>query len=402
MNLKKNSSTFIFVFLGMLTAFGPFVTDMYLPTLPAMAVSFGTTSSMVQLGLTASMIGLAVGQLFFGPISDKYGRRVPLIMAMLLFLVSTLGCLFSANIMQFVVWRLVQGVSGAGGIVISRSVAADLFSGKELAKMLALIGAINGVAPVTAPIVGGSMADTVGWYGIFWVLFGLGVVLLMGSIRFCESHPKERRQDMAWLDVYRSFKAVTGNQRYVCYILQYGFAQGVLFANIASSPFIVQQHYGFSAFAFSLCFGVNALAIGVAAALSVKFHRPESCTLAGCCGMAVVSVVQCAALVSGCSFWVYEGLMLCLLFSMGMTFTSSTALAMESQREHSGTASALLGAVCFAAGGVVSPLVGMGNILSSTGITFVVCAFCSLACMLVALGRRRSRLYFAFSTSQKR
>ena len=141
--IKCNSQLFILCFLGMLTAFGPFVTDMYLPTLPAMAVSFGTTSSMVQLGLTASMIGLAVGQLFFGPISDKYGRRVPLIMAMLLFLVSTLGCLFSANIMQFVVWRLVQGVSGAGGIVISRSVAADLFSGKELAKMLALIGAIK-------------------------------------------------------------------------------------------------------------------------------------------------------------------------------------------------------------------------------------------------------------------
>lgn len=118
--------------------------------------------------------------------------------------------------------------------------------------------------------------------------------------------------------------------------------------------------------------------------------------------MAVVSVVQCAALVSGCGFWLYEGLMLCLLFGMGMTFTSSTALAMESQRENSGTASALLGAVCFAAGGIVSPLVGMGDILASTGVTFVVCAFCSLACILVALGRRGTRLYLAFSTSQKR
>ena len=105
---------------------------------------------------------------------------------------------------------------------------------------------------------------------------------------------------------------------------------------------------------------------------------------------------------SGCGFWVYEVLMLGLLFSMGMTFTSSTALAMESQRENSGTASALLGAECFAAGGIVSPLGGMGNILSSTGIVFVVCAFCSLVCILVALGRRRTRLYFAFSTSQKR
>ena len=180
------------------------------------------------------------------------------------------------------------------------------------------------------------------------------------------------------------------------------FAQGVLFANIASSPFIVQQHYGFSAFAFSICFGVNALMIGVAAALSVKFHRPESSTLAGCCGMVIAAVAQCLALMSGCSFFVYEGLMLLLLFCMGMTFTSTTALAMDCQRENAGAASALLGAVGFAAGGIVSPLVGLGNILSSTGIVFVVCACCSLFCMLAALGRRRVRVYFTSVTVQGR
>ena len=385
--IKCNSQLFILCFLGMLTAFGPFVTDMYLPTLPAMAVSFGTTSSMVQLGLTASMIGLAVGQLFFGPISDKYGRRVPLIMAMLLFLVSTLGCLFSANIMQFVVWRLVQGVSGAGGIVISRSVAADLFSGKELAKILALIGAINGVAPVTAPIVGGSMADTVGWYGIFWVLFGLGVVLLMGSIRFCESHPKERRQDMAWLDVYRSFKAVTGNQRYVCYILQYGFAQGVLFANIASAPFIMQQHYGFSPFMFSVCFGVNALAIVVSAACSAKFSHPEYALYCGSSGMVLMSFLLCVAMMLDCSFPVYEILLVGLLLMLGLTFTASNTLAMDSERANAGMASALLGALGFAFGGVVSPLVGLGNVMSSAGLAFLICSVCSFFCTRVALHR---------------
>lgn len=149
---KKNSKVFILVFLGMLTAFGPFVTDMYLPTLPAMSEYFHTTSSMVQLGLTASMIGLAAGQLLFGPLSDKYGRRLPLIISMTLFAVATIGCIYSYTIMQFVGWRLIQGIAGAGGIVISRSVAADKYSGRELAKMLALIGAINGVAPVAAPM----------------------------------------------------------------------------------------------------------------------------------------------------------------------------------------------------------------------------------------------------------
>ena len=141
---KDNSKTFLLVLLGLLTAFGPFVTDMYLPALPAMADDFGTSSSMVQLGLTTSMIGLACGQLFFGPLSDKYGRRTPLLTAMWLFLGSTVLCIFAADIEQFVFLRFVQGIAGSGGIVISRSVATDKFSGRELAKMLALIGAING------------------------------------------------------------------------------------------------------------------------------------------------------------------------------------------------------------------------------------------------------------------
>lgn len=396
--VKENSKVFLLILLGMLTAFGPFVTDMYLPSLPSMGEYFSTTSSMVQLGLTTSMIGLAVGQIFFGPLSDRYGRRLPLLVAMWLFIASTLLCLFSQNIEQFVAFRLLQGIAGAGGIVISRSVATDKYSGRELAKMLAVIGAINGVAPVAAPIAGGLLTDVIGWKGIFWILFGLGLVLLVCCLRFKESLPRESRSAEKWRDTFRSFGVVLHDRRYVCYVLQMAFAQGVLFANIASSPFIVQQHYGFSAFAFSLCFGVNALAIGVAAALSVKFRRSESSTLAGCCGMALAAVVQCGALAAECSFWVYEAVMLVLLFSMGMTFTSSTALAMESQRENSGTASALLGAVCFAAGGIVSPLVGMGNILSSTGIVFVVCAFCSLLCMLLALGRRGTRLYFAFGS----
>lgn len=391
---RENSRIFLLVLLGMLSAFGPFVTDMYLPSLPAMGDYFSTSSSMVQLGLTTSMIGLAVGQIFFGPLSDRYGRRMPLLVAMWLFIASTLCCLFSTSIEMFVAFRLIQGVAGAGGIVISRSVATDRYSGRELAKMLAVIGAINGVAPVAAPIVGGVLTEPIGWKGIFAVLLGLGVILLAGCYRFRESLPKEQRLASKWNDTFRSFKVVLQDRQYVFYVLQMAFAQGVLFSYIASSPFILQQHYGFSAFTFSLCFAVNAVAIGVAAALSVKFRRPVSCTLTGCIGMLVAAVGECVALMMGCGFWVYELLLLVLLFMMGLTFTSTTTLAMERQRENAGTASALLGAVCFAFGGIVSPLVGIGNILTSTGIIFVISALCSLGCILMALGKRRARLYF--------
>lgn len=390
MGTRRNSKLFILIFLGMLTAFGPFVTDMYLPTLPAMSQFFNTSSSFIQLGLTTSMIGLAVGQLLFGPLSDKYGRRFPLISALSLFLISTIGCIYSPNIIQFVGWRLIQGIAGAGGIVISRSIAADKYSGKELAKMLAIIGAINGIAPVAAPILGGTMADITGWQGIFWVLFLIGILLLAGSIHFNDTLPAEKRGKTKWIDVYHGLITVLHNRSYVCYILQRGFAQSVLFANIASSPFIMQQHYGFSPFMFSVCFGINAIAIGIAAASAAKFRHPEQALYTGSIGMVLASVCLFIAFYSNCNFWVYETLLIGLLLMLGLTFTASNTLAMDSARSNAGIASALLGALGFAFGGLVSPLVGLGNILISTGLVFIIGSLGSFICTLRALNRKFS------------
>ncbi len=398
---KTNSKIFLLILLGMLTAFGPFVTDMYLPSLPSMGEYFHTSSSMVQLGLTTSMIGLAVGQIFFGPLSDRYGRRKPLVTAMWIFLFSTILCLFSQTIQQFVAFRLLQGLAGAGGIVISRSISADKYTGHELLKMLAVIGAINGIAPVAAPVVGGLLTETIGWQGIFEVLLILGIILLIGSYLFCETLPRERRSVTTWADTFSRFGKVMRNKEFMCYVLVQGFSLGVLFGYISSSPFIVQQHYGFSPLMFSICFSINAVAIGVSAALSVKFRRPVSAVLAGSIGMLLLATAECVALVSGCNFWIYEGLLIVLLFTMGLTFPTSTTLALECERENTGTASALFGAVGFIFGGIVSPLVGMGNILTSTGIMFVISAACSFVCILLALGKRRARLYLTHRPSHQ-
>ena len=355
----------------MLTAFGPFVTDMYLPSLPSMTSYFNTNVSMVQLGLTLSMLGLAVGQLLFGPVSDKLGRRRPLIISLSLFIVSTLFCIFSTDIVFFIAMRLLQGIAGAGGIVIARSIATDKFNGHELLKMLAVIGAINGIAPIVAPVVGGVMLSVIDWRGIFLVLLVLGVVLLVGSIMLRESLPVERRSKSGVLGTFASFGVVARNRRFISYVLQQGFAQFILFANIASSPFIIQQHYGYSPLVFSVCFGVNAIAIGVASALSVKFRRPEDAVATSCAGMLVMRIVIAAVLMLGGSFWAYEISLFILMFTMGLTFTASTTLALNSERERAGAAAAMLGAVCFLSGGIVSPLVGVGDMLCATGIIFV-------------------------------
>lgn len=387
---RRSSAFFIFVFLGMLTAFGPFVTDMYLPSLPSMTFYFNASTSLVQLGLTFSMLGLAAGQIVFGPLSDKFGRRKPLLASMILFLVSTLACIFAPTIEIFIALRLLQGIAAAGGIVISRSVATDKFKGANLAKALAIIGAINGVAPVAAPVIGGAVLKVTGWQGIFGVLCAVGVLLTAACIHFNESLSRAKRSKEKLTHTFSLFKIVLQKRKYMLYVLQLAFSQAILFGYIAASPFIIQQHYGFSPLAFSLFFAANAAAMIAGAGMSVKFKRQENCILTSCAGMLVCSVLVLAALASDASIIVFESVLFVLLFSIGLTFTSATTLAMASAREQAGTASALLGASGFLFGSLVSPLVGMGNILISTGITFVISAIASTVCGVLAVRWKES------------
>ena len=363
--------------MGLLTAFGPFVTDMYLPTLPSMTDYFRTTPSMVQLGLTFSMLGLALGQLVFGPMSDKLGRRPPLLYSMVIFVVSTLACILSPNIEAFLLLRFLQGLAGAGGIVIARSIAADVFDGAELAKALAIVGAINGVAPVAAPVIGGLCADRIGWRGIFVILLALGLALWILCAEFSETLNEERRSKEDWTAFFKLFSKVLKRRSFMLYVLQMACAQGILFGNIASSPFLIQQHYGFSALTFSICFAVNSLFIGIGAYITTKFKSMRSCVKVSCLGMLLGSAAAALALYADCSVYVYETVVTLLCFVMGMTFPASTALAMDEVRDLAGTGSAVLGSLGFAVGGLVAPLLGLGNMFVSVSCVFVCSALLS-------------------------
>ena len=379
--MKKKLFTygsFLVCLLAMLSAFGPFVTDMYLPALPQLQDFFGTDASMVQLSLSTSMFGLAVGQVFFGPLSDKYGRKPVVIASLWIFIVSSIACIYAWSIEFFVAMRLLQGIGGSGGIVLSRSIATDRYWGEKLAKMMAIIGAINGIAPVTAPVLGGMMTDSLGWRGIFTLLMAIGIMLLVGSHIMQESLAADKRSPDGIVRTFASFGKILRNRRFVCLLLQYGFTGGVFFSYIASSPFVIQQHYGFSPFAFSVIFGLNALVFGVAAACSMKFKTPELCTHTASVGLVVASVLMLIAMLSGASFAAYEALVVVLLACKRLCFTSTVAMAMNEEHNNAGAASALVGAMIFLFGGVVSPLVGMGDIVVTTSIIFVVCAAFSL------------------------
>lgn len=374
---------FLMVFLGALSAFGPFITDFYLPTLPSLATVFSTTPSMVQLGLTASMLGIAAGQLLFGPVSDKYGRRPLLVASLLLFSLASVAIIFSPSIEFFNVCRFLQGLGGSGGIVMSRSVATDCYSGRELAKTLAIVGAINGIAPVVAPLVGGMVANSVGWRGIFMILLVIGVGLLACCSRFRESLPPQKRVKGTALKVVGGFVKVLRLPLFSTYIAVFGLAYGVLFSYISSATFIVQDHFGFSEMQFSMVFAVNAVGTAIGSGLTMRFRKMQNAALFSTAGMSVFTLLQLAAAFMCDSFAVYETVTFLMMFSLGFIFPSVTTLAMTEGKEAIGAASAILGAIGFVFGGIVSPLVGIGDMTVSSVVVMLACAFGSLFFSLV-------------------
>lgn len=372
-NFGRRYFIFLILFLGAMSAFGPFVTDMYLPTLPSLAEVFHSTPSLVQMGLSMSMLGLAVGQIFFGPISDKYGRRRVLIASMILFAVSTLMCIFSPDIQIFNFCRFLQGLGGAGGLVLSRSVATDCYSGRELAKMLAIIGAVNGIAPVCAPVVGGLVSEAVGWQGIFWILFGIGVVLFFMCLVFRESLPVEKRYAGKVMGLLNSVPRLLRLKYFVIYTVLFAFANGILFSYISSASFIIQNEFGFSELMFAVFFAVNSVGIGLGSALSLRFRTMPTAAISGALLITGSIIVQWCFLIIGPYFWAYEIMTIIMLIGLGMIFTSATTMAMDEGREMTGMASAIYGACGFLAGSIVSPIVGTGNIMTTTLILLSIC-----------------------------
>lgn len=397
---SKRYFIFLIIFLGMLSAFGPFVTDMYLPTLPSMADIFNTTPSLVQLGLATSMLGLAVGQIFFGPLSDKYGRRPMLMSAMILFSISTIAGIYSTTIEWFNTWRFAQGLGGAGGIVLSRSISTDCYSGRDLAKILAITGAVNGIAPVSAPVIGGLVAESVGWQGIFWILFAIGLALLAMSIVFRESLPASERQSQSVLKLMSSFPHLIKMPYFRVYVLMFAFANGVLFSYISSASFIIQNYFGFSELVFALIFGINALGIGIGSALSLRFKDMTRAAIFGTSAISAISLLNFAGYLLFDSFWLFEILTFLILVGLGYIFTASTTLAMNEGRAFVGAASAIFGATGFLFGGIVSPLVGLGNIMTTTLLIIAMCSFTSLAFAIVAYRRKQSPAVDLSGTAQ--
>lgn len=380
--MKQNMKVFIPATLGMLTAFGPFVTDFYLPVLPEMTGYFHTTPALASMSLTAGMIGLAAGQLFIGPLTDKYGRKRILVGSMLLFVVASLLCIFSGDIFMFNAMRVLQGLAGAGGIVIAKSMSADMYTGRELANFMALLGAINGIAPVCAPVVGGLMAGVTSWTGVFAVILAVGLVLMVCSMFLPETLQPANRIRKSVIKVYGNLFRVFRNSRFTLSVMAEMACFFMFFAYIASSPFIMQQVYHLSPLGYSLCFGLNALMIGVGAAMATRFRSQGTCLRFGGLGMLAGTLLLAFLLNTAMPLWIVMLAYIYTLICFGLMQPPLTAIALDSERDNAGAASAIFGASGFVAGALSSPLVGIGDITVTSGL---VMACGAVVCLLFIL-----------------
>lgn len=383
------------ILLGSLGLLGPFTIDTYLPSFPTIVKDFHTTASLVQISLTACLLGLGAGQLFIGPLSDVKGRRKPLLLFLCLYLLASLTCSFSPNIYFLIVARFVQGFSAAGGLVVSRAVIRDLFSGKELTKFFTLIVLVGNLGPIVAPIAGGAILSFTKWNGVFIVLACIGAILIfIVSLKLPETLPPEKRVPSNLPQLMSNFGSLFKDREFMGYAFTQGFTTAGIFAYVSGVPFVYQNIYHVSPQQFSLLFGVNGLGLIIGSQLVGRLtdRISERTFLKIGLGISIAAgAILLIALLLKAPLIAVAIPIFFFVSSISIIGTTSFALAIESQGHIAGSASALLGLLPFVLGSLSAPLVGIAG--SYTGVPMGVTIFgASLLALLsyFVLVRKRS------------
>ncbi|GAA3101216.1 multidrug effflux MFS transporter [Streptosporangium carneum] len=379
--------------LGALSAIGPLSIDMYLPALPAIAGEMGTGQSQVQLTLTSCLVGLSIGQVVAGPLSDVRGRRGPLLAGIAAYAAASLLCAFSPSVYGLVGFRLLQGIAGGAALVIVRAVVRDLYEGAAIARIFAVLMLVSGLAPVLAPIGGAQLLAYTSWRGVFVFLSAAGLLLLAASLYTVgETLPAGRRERGGLRHTLVTFGHLLRDRSFMACSLAGGLGFGAMFAYISGSPFVLQEVYGASPQAFSLVFGLNAVGMTVISQIGGRLTErgvtPVRLVRVGL----VVSVVGAGALVAvalaGLPLVALAAALFVMLGGSGLALPSAGALALAGQpRQVAGSASALTGVLQFAIGAVAAPLVGLGDQDSALPMTLVLAGL-SLGALAVFAGLR--------------
>ena len=374
------------VFLGLLTAITPLATDLYLPALPIMPGELNTTASNIQMTIGVMTFGVALGQLFGGPISDTMGRKMPLIVGNLLCVISSIICAYAPSIEILLLGRFLQGLTGSVGVVISKAIARDFASGQELTKLFALLMMVNGLAPVIAPLVGGQLLLFTTWRVIFIILAVFSAILLVGSLLFRESLPKEKRVTGGVGVAVKNYITLIKDKPFLGQTLIQLFAFGGFFAYISGSSFVYQNIFGLSAQEFSYLFGINSCGIVLASAISSRVSNVITAKQLLTFSLWQLTIGSLLFLVSMIFDWSLIPVTTILFFTVctvSLFGSASFSMAMTKYGKMAGSASAILGFASMFAAGIVSPIVGVGGEHTGIpmGITMLVCAVLSLLCL---------------------
>lgn len=390
----KSQSLIFVIILGALTAIGALSIDMFLPGLPDIQNDFHTTTSNAQLTLSLFMIGLALGNLFAGPISDSIGRRKPLWISMLIYTIASLGIVFVTNIQVMIALRFIQGITGGAASVISRAIASDMYKGKELTKFLSLLMLVNGVAPVIAPAIGGVILSFAVWRMVFIILTVFGVLMVIGTLtKVPESLQEDEKDSNGIREMFKNFKHLLFTTKFVLPMAIQGFSFIMLFTYISASPFIVQKIYNMSALQFSIMFAgigitliISSQLVGFLVDYVDRQRLLKIVTFIQIFGVVLVIFT----LLNHMSFWILVIGFIILVSPVTAVASLGFSIAMDESTRGRGSASSLLGLVQFLLGGVMSSLV---NVMGEHNVMPYVTIISSTAIILIILQLLNSKIH---------
>ncbi|BDZ64346.1 multidrug effflux MFS transporter [Agromyces mangrovi Wang et al. 2018] len=374
----RESPIWIAVILATLTIFGPLSMDLYLPVLPSLAADLATTTSAAQLTMTTCLLGLALGQVIAGPLSDRYGRRVVLLGGLVVYTVASLACAFSDSITLLVVLRLVQGAAGGFGLVIAQACGRDLYEGPRLNRYNGRIVVLSGLAAIVAPVIGGVLAAYVAWQGFFVLLAAFGLVITLAvAVSFRETLPVERRVTGGAGHTLAHLAVLARDRRFVGATLASSLTSATYFAYLAAAPFVLQDLYGLSPAQYALVIAVNAAgfaAFGFTAGRAAERWGERTVFATGIAIVIAGAAVLAATATAPPPLAVMVGAFLLIAAGAAAVSPPSTTMALTDYPAFAGTASSVLGLSRFVAGAAAAPLVGLAGPLSTTPLAAVALA----------------------------
>ncbi|KRM26025.1 Permease of the major facilitator superfamily protein [Schleiferilactobacillus harbinensis DSM 16991] len=375
----------------MLSAFGPLSMDMYLPALPEVASQLHTTSAAGQLTITSCIFGLAAGQIIVGPLSDRWGRKLPLLAGVGLFTLTSFLIPFTTSIWPLIILRLFQGIGGSAGQVLSRAVARDLFSGPQLGRFLGILMSINGIFPIIAPLLGGAVLSFTDWRGVFVILGAIGLILFLWTWwGLPETLPADRRTATGFA-AFTQMSELFKDRPFMGYMLSQGFVYGALYVYISGSAFAFETVFHFSPQVFSIIYAINGAGMIVATQFAARgLNDQNGRKILG--GSILTAAIASTLLLFGISQWpsglLLAGGLVIIISLVGAVNTTATTLALGNEAQHAGAASALLGLGMNAIGGLMSPVVGLFGTRSSLPMVALIMV-CEWIAFLLLVGLTR-------------